>query len=282
MPFPSKDAPPFGPGLAPARGVLGRVRDALLRRVILGSMEFIVPALNEVRRTAGARPFARFTELYLAPPLVLHLTAEPFEYPRSDWPENMRRVGPGLWAPPAAQRPPWLDGERPIVLVTCSTEFQNDGALLEAALAAFGADSGVQLVCTTGGVDPASVKAPAGVVVERFVPHALVLPRASAVVCHGGMGITQRALAAGVPPCVVPWGRDQAEVGRRVEVCKAGVMLPRRKLNAARLRDAVERARARAEGARHVRDAFETAGGAERGATLLEELLRTGAPSGRA
>ena len=30
------------------------------------------------------------------------------------------------------------------------------------------------------------------------------------------MGITQKALAAGVPVCAVPFGRDQFEVARRV------------------------------------------------------------------
>ncbi len=44
--------------------------------------------------------------------------------------------------------------------------------------------------------------------VERFGPHGPILRRAAAVVCHGGMGVTQRTLAAGVPVCVVPFGRD--------------------------------------------------------------------------
>ena len=39
-----------------------------------------------------------------------------------------------------------------------------------------------------------------------------ILEIAACVVCHGGMGITQKALAAGVPVCAVPFGRDQPEV----------------------------------------------------------------------
>jgi UDP:flavonoid glycosyltransferase YjiC (YdhE family) len=34
LPLPSKDAPPFGPGLAPARGPLGRLRDGILRPIV--------------------------------------------------------------------------------------------------------------------------------------------------------------------------------------------------------------------------------------------------------
>ena len=35
----------------------------------------------------------------LAPPLMLYMTAEPFEYPRSDWPESFVMVGPCAWEP---------------------------------------------------------------------------------------------------------------------------------------------------------------------------------------
>lgn len=274
MPYPSRDAPPFGPGLAPARGALGRLRDRLLRPLVQAPWERFLPELNRVRAGAGARPFESILEMYLAPPLVLHMTAEPFEYPRSDWPANIKLVGPGLWSPPPpSSAPGWMSTAKPIVLVTCSTEFQDDGALIEAAVGAFGDDPSVQLVCTTAGVDPATVRAPAGVVVERFASHAQVMPRASAVVCHGGMGITQRALASGVPPCVVPWGRDQLEVDRRVVECRAGAMLGRGRLSASRLRRAVDEARRCADGAARVRDAFAQAGGAERAAAMLEALL---------
>jgi MGT family glycosyltransferase len=157
-------------------------------------------------------------------------------------------------------------------LVTCSTEFQDDGALIDASLEAFGNAADLQLVCTTAGVDPGRFRAPAGVVVERFVAHAALLPHACAVICHGGMGITQRALAAKVPVCVVPWGRDQLEVARRVAECSAGEMLPRHKLDALRLRAAVDVARSRLAGAERVAAAFAKAGGASRIATLMEEL----------
>ena len=42
---------------------------------------------------------------------------------------------------------------------------------------------------------------------------------------HAGMGATQKALAHGVPVCAVPFGRDQLEVARRVEVAHAGTRL---------------------------------------------------------
>jgi UDP:flavonoid glycosyltransferase YjiC (YdhE family) len=87
------------------------------------------------------------------------------------------------------------------------------------------------------------------------------------------MGTTQRALAAGVPVCVVPWGRDQNESARRVEVCGAGTFVPRSKLTVARLRQAIAQARERKTGAERVARAFREAGGATRAVALLEELI---------
>jgi UDP:flavonoid glycosyltransferase YjiC (YdhE family) len=87
------------------------------------------------------------------------------------------------------------------------------------------------------------------------------------------MGTTQRALAAGVPVCVVPWGRDQSESARRAEVCGAGTMLPRARLTPARLRTAVREALGRRAGAERIARAFREAGGAARGVAVLEGLL---------
>ena len=62
LPLPSPDVPPFGPGLKPAGGVLGRLRDRALRPLVLGSTaRAFLPALNTVRAAAGVRPLDGFT-----------------------------------------------------------------------------------------------------------------------------------------------------------------------------------------------------------------------------
>src|SRR6478609_4911707 len=88
------------------------------------------------------------------------------------------------------------------------------------------------------------------------------------------MGTTQKALAAGVPVCVVPFMRDQFEVARRVEHCGGGTLLPAKRLHPDRLRGAVEEAIECRAGAERVRDAFGRAGGAEAAASALEGLSR--------
>jgi MGT family glycosyltransferase len=276
LPIPSPDAPPYGLGLTPRSGWRGRLRDELARRLVLEPLGRVaIPRLNRLRRPLGLPQVGGIAEFFLRPPLLVSYTAEPFEYPRRDWPAAVRMVGPGCWDPPAPP-PGWLDTlTGPLVLVTCSSEFQNDARLAEAALAAFTRPD-ITLAVTTAGVDPAALRAPPppGVHVTRYVPHTPLLARAACVVCHGGMGITQKALAAGVPVCAVPFGRDQFEVARRVQVARAGSMLPASRLRPDRLRAAVEQAMACTAGAARIAASFRAAGGAVTAADALEQLPR--------
>ncbi len=270
----SDDAPPFGPGFAPARGPLGRVRDRLVRSLVFGTVERQVrPALNGIREHMGLEPVATVEEWFNYAPLLLYMTAEPFEYPRHDWPANVVMIGPCDWDPPS-EPPQWLGQiTKPIVLVNTSTEFQDDGRLVRVALA--GACRGARH--SRG--DPAQratlppVRCPANAHVERFIPHRPLLEHAACAVTHGGMGSTQKALAHGVPVCAVPFGRDQLEVARRVEVAKAGTRLSAKRLRPDRLRAKIAEAMTCTEGARQIAAAFAATGGPRAAADAFETRL---------
>ena len=272
LPLPSRDAPPFGPGLPPAGGPLGRLRDRAMRPLVLGTIERnIVSQLNGVRADLGLGPVDA-TTMFTRAPLLLYMTAEPFEYPRSDWPASIRLIGPCAWDPPA-EAPPWLaDIEGPLVLVTTSSEFQDDGRLVRTALEAL-ADEDVEVVATLPAADAKGIPVPSNARVEPFIPHGPLLDRAACAVTHGGMGATQKAIARGVPVCAVPFGRDQLEVARRVEVSGAGTRLPARKLTPERLRAKVREAMARRAGAERIARAFADAGGPAAAADAFEERL---------
>jgi MGT family glycosyltransferase len=278
----SPDAPPFGPGLAPARGPLGRLRDRALRPLVFGMVaKKSLPPLNGVRSAMGLASLRNVDELFLRPPLLVYMTAEPFEYPRSDWPDSVVMVGPCEWEPPG-ETPGWLEEvQRPIVLVSTSSEFQDDGRLATVALKAL-ADEPVDVVVTLPAGDPAGFQAPANAHVERFIPHGPVLDRAACAITHGGMGVTQKAIARGVPVCAVPFGRDQLEVARRVEVAGAGTRLPARRLRADRLRTKVREAMALADGAQRIASAFGAAGGPFAAANAVESRLLDAQPKSAA
>ena len=160
------------------------------------------------------------------------------------------------------------------MLVTTSSEFQDDGRLVRCALEAL-ADESVHVVATLPASDPASFAAPANAHVLRFVPHGPILDRAACAITHGGMGATQKALARGVPVCAVPFGRDQFEVARRVEVAGAGARLPAKRLSPKRLRAAVKEAIRCEPGARRIAESYREAGGPVAAADALEELIRS-------
>jgi MGT family glycosyltransferase len=287
MPIQDKGIPPWGLGLEPRRGLFASIRDALGWRLMSHLFDLGLNGVNETREGVGVRPFQHATEFATNPPILVSYTAEPFEYPRN-WPENFRMVGPGIWEPPSENGLMLPPGDEPLILATCSTEFQNDGDIISSTLSALAGDK-VRVIATSGSIDPDTFDIPANARVERYAPHGEILKQASCVVCHGGMGITQKALASGVPLCVIPFGRDQLEVARHVEVCEAGTRLPPKKLDPKTLRDAIHRAMKKTVGAERVQEAFREAGGAEAAADAVEEILdgstrhsrATGEPSRR-
>lgn len=269
----SPGTPPFGPGLPPMGGFLGRARDAVLGKAVLGAVEqSLLPRLNALREQLGLPPVASADEFLRKAPLMLVTTAKPFEYAVTDWGQEVLMVGAATWEPPQ-DIPEWLNSiDRPIVLVTTSSEFQDDGVLVRTALDAF-RDEPVHVVATMPAGIPDGLDVPANSTVVDFVPHNAVLDRAAVAVTHGGMGSTQKALAHGVPVCVVPFGRDQLEVARRVEVSKSGTRLPRRKLSPERLRRGVKDAMAMRAGAARVAEGYAAAGGASAAADAIEARL---------
>lgn len=115
MYLPPPQVPPFGFGFAPRHEWFGQLRDAV-GYVVLRKIEGTVLAgMHAVRRELGLSAFRNWNDYASTPPVILAYSAEPFEYHRTDWPRNVRLVGPGIWDPPATA-PAWLNAiARPIV-----------------------------------------------------------------------------------------------------------------------------------------------------------------------
>lgn len=60
-----------------------------------------------------------------------------------------------------------------------------------------------------------------------YIPLSALLPRAAAIIHHGGIGTTGLALAAGIPQLVVPFHDDQPDNAVRVERLNAGLAVTR-------------------------------------------------------
>ena len=271
-----------GPGLPPPRGAGDhRVHQLVWSRLREANAEHLAVA-NAVRLARRLPPLDSLDDLYRIPPLTIATTAEPFEYPRPDWPSSLRFVGPLDWELPAAPTVPFQRrSDLPLVLLAGSS-IAGGGAgrcWLETAFDALAAQR-LEVVATLPR-DGIPAAPPPNVSIHPFLPHSQILPQVSCVVCHGGPGITQKALMAGVPVVAVPFSHDRYEVARRVEVARAGVMVPGEELTAARLRGAIRRAIARKRGAERIAAAFRHAGGAGAAAKAIEDACGRAAGAGR-
>jgi UDP:flavonoid glycosyltransferase YjiC (YdhE family) len=225
-PFPAPGLPPYGMGWAPMGGPAGTLRDAIGRLIFRQVYERpLLPRFNAVRAGLGLEPLLTFDDLLQRVDKALVLTSPAFDFP-ARLPANVEYVGPQVDppAPTAAWDSPWSPADdRPLLVVGLSTTHQSDGGLLERIVAAL-ATLPARALVTTGGATLRSTP-PENVHVARFVPHSKVLPEATAVVTHAGLGTVHAALAHGLPLVCLPIGRDQPDNARRVEWHGAGLRL---------------------------------------------------------
>jgi UDP:flavonoid glycosyltransferase YjiC (YdhE family) len=145
------------------------------------------------------------------------------------------RIGPGERLPRQfLELPEW-----PLVYVTLGTVY-NDPDLVRSMLDAV-QDLPISIAITTGpGTDPSVLgPRPANVAAASFVPQALLLPLASAVVSHTGSGTMLGALASGLPQVCLPRGADQFANAERIQAVGAGIRLLPDEVTPKRLRAAL-------------------------------------------
>lgn len=214
----SRGLPPIGAGMAAGTGVIGRVRDAVLRagagRGVARGERQRRAARASIELTGESSPIAR-----------LVATLPGLEVPRPDWPERTHLVGPLLFEPTEAVFPrPGGDG--PLVVVapsTAATGSGDMGALALAALAELQETRPIRVVYSAL-VPPAEGRVPDGLVADTARQDE-VLADADLVVCGGGHGMLAKALRASVPVVTVPGGGDQWELANRVQRLGCGVLV---------------------------------------------------------
>ena len=281
----SRDTAPFGPGLFPLSGPIGRVRNRAMntvhRRVLFAS---VTRHYEHARRTVGLRPLElSFIDTFLGDYLWLQATVPSFEYPRSDLPPHVHFIGPLLPATNDEFMPPrwWpeLAGTKKVVLLTQGTVATGPEQLLVPAIRAL-ADEPVLVIATTGGptsalLDEFGGPLPGNVRVERFVPYAELMPHVDLLITNGGYGTVQQALARGVPIIVAGATEDKPEVAARIAWSGVGVRIKAQSPEPARLltaaRDALEQPRYRLQAATIAAE-MARYDAAAAGADLLEKL----------
>jgi MGT family glycosyltransferase len=281
----SVDTALFGTALPPPATAAARVRNAAMSRYLQQNLYGETQNyFNDVLAAQGspALPEFLFDSFITLPDRYLQLTAERFEYPRSDLPGNVRFVGPVL-PPPSADfaPPPWwdeLDSGRPVVLVTQGTLANADlGQLVGPTLTAL-ADEDVTVVATTGGspIEAIPVALPANARAGVFLPFDRLLPKVSVMVTNGGYGAVNHALSLGIPMVVAGDSEEKPEIAARVAWAGAGINLESARPPSEQIRDAVLAALtdSRYRGsARALRDDFARYNALDTIASVVEDLV---------
>jgi MGT family glycosyltransferase len=279
-PLPAPGMPPYGMGFQPATGTLGHARDALFAQIFRRFYNARLGELNQVRATAGLAPLATVFEQFYRASRLLVMTSQAFDFPATSLPPTVRYVGPQLddpawlepWEPPTAK-----DERQPLVLVSLSTTYQRQEAVVRRVVAAL-AELPVRGLVTLGpALDQRDFALPANVSAQAYIPHLLVCPQADLVVTHGGHGTVITALTFGKPLVCLPMGRDQADNAARVVYRGAGVQCSSA-ADVNRLRVAIRRALEEPqfrEGARRIADGIASQDGPRIAIEELEGLVTT-------
>ncbi len=187
--------------------------------------------------------FRYFLPVLTEATLVLHATDRVFDSYHDHLTPTNHYVGPLIWEAPAPVPAYVGQAGDPWVLVTLSSQQQDDIDLAQAALQALAAQP-VRVLLTIGpGHELSEIGAiPGNARVEQYVPHSRVLERAALLLSHAGHGSVMTALWYGVPMVRIPWGRDQPGVAARAEHLGAARIVARRGLSADGLAAAIQSA----------------------------------------
>lgn len=240
------DVAPFGLGIRPMPGPVGRLRNAMLTAVAeKGVFAPVQRYADDLARAETGRGLDRFfLDWPVGADLLIQFTVPEFEYERRGLPDHVHFVGPVSRARASSGAlPDWwpeLGGDRRVVHVTQGTVANADWTLVESTTRAL-ADDDVLVVVSTGGrpVESLPRDLPPNVRAASFLPYDRLLPLTDVFVTNGGYGGVHYALEHGVP--IVSAGRteDKAEVGARVAWSGAGIDLRTDAPSEERIRTAV-------------------------------------------
>jgi UDP:flavonoid glycosyltransferase YjiC (YdhE family) len=200
----------------------GLAREQLLRGA--GAWTTDRAKLNVTRGLLGLQPVTDDLAAWESADLLLVTVPKWFDL-AGDFPANVVHTGPlGVTRPTRAAGTP---GRRPLVLLTFSTTvMRGQLALVQRVCDAIAAEDADAILTLGPAVSAEAIRVPGNVEAVPYADHDQLLPRCAAVVTHGGLGTTLRALAHGKPLLLVPLGRDQQFNAGRVVELGAGIRLP--------------------------------------------------------
>lgn len=267
-------------------GWLPRWVPSVLKRLALGAgsrwvLDRIVgPITNAFRAELGLPPTRDLLlSWWHSPQRVVGFFPDWFGPPQPDWPPQTRLVGFPLYderetgIPDEART--FLDAGEPPILFTPGSAMRYGGPFFAAAMDAC-RRLGRRGIFLTRYREQLPPRLSADVRHFDYLPLSTVLPRAAALVHHGGIGTAAQGLAAGVPQLTMPMAHDQPDNADRLRRLGVGASVPPRRFHGPIVARALDRLLGSAEVAAACRTAanrFHDAQPLDAACHLLEELV---------
>jgi rhamnosyltransferase subunit B len=224
--IPSIDSPPAMPGIPYPRWAPRPIGRLYWSFVHLAGHLLIGRKLTTFRANLGLPPIRRLFDWWLSPDLVLGLFPDWYGPLAPDWPPQLRLTGFPLTAGQSDDALPpdlisFLNTADPPIAVTFGTGMMHAAKLFAITAQACQLLNRRAIFLTRfpnqlpHPLPPQFHHAPAA-------PFHRLFPRCAAVIHHGGVGTTAKALAAGIPQLVIPFAFDQPDNAARVRALGVG------------------------------------------------------------
>lgn len=220
--------------------------DAFHRLTVGVADRALAPAINAFRRHLGLDPVRDVMFTWNnSPDRVLGLFPDWFGPVQPDWPPQIRLTGFPRFDPADPTIPDddpgtTSDDGRPPLVFTPGSANIHARAFFAAAVAASQA-LGRPAILLTRRREQLPDHLPPGVTHRTYVPLDLLLPRAAALIHHGGIGTTAQGLAAGIPQLVMPMSHDQPDNALRLRHLGVGDTLTPRRFTGPRVAATLDR-----------------------------------------
>lgn len=240
--IPSGYYPPLG---SPDLGSLMNSLQHVLADKIGARLVF--PSLNVLQSREGLPPVKRYSrQVTLSKYLTLVCVSPALFPPKPDWDAAIQVCGffdlpadKNIWGMPPRLLEFIRAGSPPIYMTFGSMDYYQPEKNLRLLVDAIKLSKQRAIIQTTIDRVSCPINDPQVCIVNK-VSHRDVFPLCAAVVHHGGVGVTQSSLLAGVPAVVIEHGFDQTFWAR--QLCKVGVteqVLHRRSVTPRILADAM-------------------------------------------
>lgn len=187
----------------------------------------IAPHVNPLRRELGLPPQEHFFgNSYHAPQVSIGLFPDWYAPPQPDWPSQIELTGfidggeETTLALPADAEHFLATGEPPLVF-TAGTAMRHGDQFFAAAVGAAQC-LGRRALLLSRFRGQISERLPEGVCHFDYLSFRQLMPRAAALISHGGIGTVVQGLAAGIPQLAVPMSHDQPDNAARLKQLGVG------------------------------------------------------------